>query len=283
MYDSIQTDQSKFVALVRRFSQLTGRPVPLKEAGHGAYFLGDAGMKNLADMVDGIQSFQKLHPGFAQIINAPKTSSPINSMAHGLLIVNQIDSEKVPPGLDKVAEDKWREAQKNDRQAEMDSYMHLGGSITLKQGQTTFVDSNDRKVSIDYWVAFMPGHMTMRVRTNLLVDNLPTQRKEYSDGELTQFKGISDLEKQVFTNFKFVPAGKPEEVVEPLMDAARSSQAHDVLAVAAGLDGHTPATAKLDALLQSMGAFTPENNGVDQTLTRVTSAPKASVSLATPH
>ncbi|WP_087722210.1 hypothetical protein [Pandoraea sp. PE-S2T-3] len=280
MSNSIQTDQSRFVALVRKFSQLTGKAVPFNEAGHGAYFLGDSGLKNLADMVDGIQSFQKLHPGFAQIINAPKTSSPINSMAHGLVIVHQIDSEEVPPGLDKAAEDKWREGQKNDRQAEMDSYMNLGGSITLKQGQTTFVDNNDRKVSIDYWVVFMHGHMTMHVRSNLLVDNLPTQRKEYSDGELTQFKSIPDLEKQVFTEFKFVPAGKPEEVVEPLMAAARSSQEHGVLAVAAGPDGHTPATAKLDALLHSMGAFTSGNNGLDQTLSRFTPAPMALVALA---
>jgi len=272
MSDSMNYAQLKFVALVRDFSQLTGKNIPVNRGGHGAQHLGDAGMRDLADVVEGLRSFQTRHPGFSEI---PNDSIPINSVAHGLEIVNQIDNHNLSP--------EYAHMDKDELHAAIDSFMHASAGMELVPKRDAFVDQNGRQVSIDYGIRFDHGNMTLSVSSNLLEGGKIVQSRAYADADLPEDLKPADLENKVFAEFKFVPTGKPAEIVEPLMAAARSSQWCDVLAapqVMPRAAGHTPVIAKLDALLQSMGAFTPENRGIDQTLTRFTLAPMASMSLA---
>ncbi|MGC7406492.1 hypothetical protein ACPWR0_20250 [Pandoraea pneumonica] len=264
--------QRKFVALVREFSELTGKHIPIKRDGSGAHYLGDDGMRFLANTVEGLRSFQAQHPGFKEL---PNNSIPINSITHGLEIINQIDNHNLSPDYAQMKPD--------ELQAAIDAYMHSPGEMYLHPKRAEFKDQSERQVKIDYGIRFNHGNMTLQIETKLQEAGKADQVRTYSDGaDLPQDMTISQFESKVFAEFKFVPVETPPEVVEPLTAAARRTLAPDTLAQSRE-SSHKPVTAKLDALLQSMGAFTPENKGIDQTTSRFTPSHTASVSLVAPR
>lgn len=272
MQNSTGYVQRKFVALVREFSELTGKHIPIKRDGHGARHLGEAGMRYLADTVEGLRTFQAQHPGFKDL---PNNSIPINSITHGLEIVNQLDTHNLSP--------EYAHMEPDELQAAIDAYMHSGGEMYLHPKRAEFTDQSGRQVNIDYGIRFNNGNMTLQIETKLQEAGKADQARTYSDGaDLPQDMTISQFESKVFAEFKFVPVETPPVVVEPLTAAARSTLAPDTLAQSRE-SGHQPATAKLDTLLQSMGAFTPENNGIDQTTSRFIPGHAASVSLVAPR